>query len=313
MIKIIKSFSLLQPLVSLRLANTLNITCLVAILLNVWISPSLAADPFRTQQTRQIGNTTEEAFKAIFQQGNYPTAERYLKQAISQDAGEPLAYAMKASLAYTSENWTALDTYSRKTLETAKKLIAKDPLRGNLYVAVGHFLEGALTLKREGTIKGTPQALVKLRQVYDHLDKAEAIAKDDPELNLLKGYMDLMLAVNLPFANPEQAIQRLEKNAAPRYLVDRGIALAYRDMKKYDQALKYANRALQKTADNPELYYLKAQILRARANRSKNQALMQEAIAHFDKALAKKSQLPAGMVKQIKREHRKAKKSLNQQ
>ncbi len=313
MIKMIKSFSLIQPLVSLKLGNTLNITCLVAILLNVWMNPSLAADPFRTQQTRQISNNTEEAFKAIFQQGNYPNAERYLKQAISQDADEPLAYAMKASLAYTGENWAALDIYSRKTLEAAKKLVAKDPLRGNLYTAVGHFLEGASTLKREGTLKGTPQALGKLRQVYDHLDKAEAIAKDDPELNLLKGYMDLMLAVNLPFANPEQAIQRLEKNAAPRYLVDRGIALAYRDMKKYDQALEYANRALKKTADNPELYYLKAQILRARANKSNNKELMQQAIAHFDKALAKKSQLPAGMVKQIKREHRKAKSSLNKE
>ena len=315
--KMIKGFSFLQPLVSLKISkkisNILNLTFLVAILLNVWSNPSLAADPFRTKNTRQISNNTEKAFKAIFQQGNYSTAERYLKQAISQDEEDPLAYAMQASLAYTSENWSALEIYSRKTLETAKQLIGKDPLRGNLYTAVGHFLEGALTLKREGTLKGTPQALDKLRQVYDHLDKAEAIAKDDPELNLLKGYMDLMLAVNLPFANPEQAIQRLEKNAAPRYLVDRGIALAYRDMKKYDQALKYANRALKETAENPELYYLKAQILRARANRTKNQELMQEAIAHFDKALAKESQLPAGMVKQIKREHRKAKRSLSKE
>jgi tetratricopeptide (TPR) repeat protein len=289
----------------------LNITCLAAIILNVSTNPSLAADPFRTDKPRQIGNTTESAFKAIFQQGNYTAAEGYLKKAVSQDTEEPLAYAMKASLAYTNKDWGALDTYSRKTLDTAKKLIVKDPLRGNLYAAVGQFLEGALILVREGTVKGAPKALGILRQVYDHLDKAEAIAQDDPELNLLKGYMDLMLAVNLPFANPEQAIQRLEKNAAPQYLVDRGIALAYRDMKKYNQALDYANRALEKTADNPELYYLKAQILRAQAGKENNQKLMQEAIANFDRALAKQSQLPAATVKQIQRERRNAESSLN--
>ncbi|MDJ0618233.1 MAG: Sll0314/Alr1548 family TPR repeat-containing protein [Calothrix sp. MO_192.B10] len=308
----IKKFSLLQPLVSLKLASMVNIACLVAIWLSVGINPSLAADPFRSQRTRQIGNTTEEAFKAIFKQGNYPAAQRYLKQAISEDADEPLAYAMQAALAYTSKDWATLGTYSRKTLETAQKLIAQDPLRGNLYTAVGHFLEGALILVRQGTVKGAPQALGRLRQVYDSLDKAEAVAKDDPELNLVKGYMDLMLAVNLPFANPEQAIQRLEKNAAPQYLVDRGIALAYRDMKKYDRALEYANRALKKTADNPELYYLKAQILREKANKNKNKKLMQEAIANFDKTLAKKSQLPPGVVKQVQRERRRAGENLSQ-
>ena len=122
---------------------------------------------------------------------------------------------MKTSLAYSSKDWTALDTYSTKTRNTAKLLIPKDTLRGNLYAAVGHFLEATLILVREGTVKAAPWAFGILRQVYEHLDKAEAVNKNDPELNLLKGYMDLMLAVNLPFANPEQAIQKLEKNAAP--------------------------------------------------------------------------------------------------
>ncbi|MHC5934120.1 Sll0314/Alr1548 family TPR repeat-containing protein [Nostoc sp.] len=277
-----------------------------AIALNLWINPSLAGDPFRDREPHQIGDQTEAAFKAIFQQGNYPAGERYLQQAISKEPNEPLAYAMMASLAYGNKDWAKLDTYSQKTLETGEKLITSDPLRGNLYTAVGHFLKGAVVLTREGTVNGVPQAFSRLRQVYEYLDKAEAISANDPELNLIKGYMDLLLAVNLPFASPDQAIGGLEKNAAPKYLVDRGIALAYRDLKRYTQALEYVNRAIKTTSDNPEIYYLKAQILKELGQKEKSQQLFQEAIANFDKALTKKSQLPGDLVKQIERERSRA-------
>ncbi|MFM7367253.1 MAG: tetratricopeptide repeat protein, partial [Sphaerospermopsis kisseleviana] len=134
---------------------------------------------------------------------------------------------------------------------------------------------------------------------------------NDPELNLIKGYMNLMLAVNLPFISPDQAIEQLEQNAAPGYLVDRGIALAYRDLKKYPQALKYVDRALKNTSDNPEIYYLKAQILYLQGNKEKSQNVVKEAIAYFEKALTKKSQLPASLVKQIESERNQAKNRLN--
>ncbi|MEH2235692.1 Sll0314/Alr1548 family TPR repeat-containing protein [Nostoc sp.] len=277
-----------------------------AIALNLWVNPSLAGDPFRNREPHQIGDQTEAAFKAIFQQGDYPAAERYLQQALSKEPNEPLAYAMMASLAYGSKDWAKLDTYSQKTLETGKKLIPSDPLRGNLYTAVGHFLEGAVVITRQGTVNGVPQAFSRLRQVYEYLDKAEAISANDPELNLIKGYMDLLLAVNLPFASPDQAIGGLEQNAAPKYLVDRGIALAYRDLKRYSQALEYVNRALKTTSDNPEIYYLKAQILKELGQKEKSQQMIQEAIANFDKALTKKSQLPGDLVKQIERERKNA-------
>ena len=280
------------------------------IALNVSGNVALAGDPFPRSQPRNIGDNTEAAFKAVFEQGNYQTGQKYLQQAISTEANEPLAYALQASLANTKEDIAKLESYSAKTLNTAKKLISSDPLRGNLYAAVGHFLEGAVILTREGTVKGAPKALSRLREVYDHLDKAEAISPKDPELNLIKGYMDLMLAVNLPFANPQQAIQRLEQNAGPQYLVDRGIAIAYRDLKKYSQALKYVNRALKATSDNPELYYLKAQILREQGKKQKNPQIIKQAITHFDQALAKKSQLPASVVKQIQRERRRTAQSL---
>ena len=299
-----------QKTVPGRLAKLAQASFAVAIAL-MWVNPSLAADPFRTNDQRKIGDKTEAAFKAVFQQGNYKQAELYLRQAESSEPNEPLAYAMKASLAYVNNDLSALDTYSKKTLETGQNLIAVDPLRGNLYSAVGHFLEGAVILQRQGTVNGAPQALTRLRQVYQYLDKAEAVSANDPELNLIKGYMDLMLAVNLPFANPEQAIERLEKNASPQYLANRGVALAYRDLKQYSQALDYANRALKMTSDNPEMYYLKAQILQEQGKKEKSKPMIQEAIANFDKALAKKSQLPNGLVKQIESERRSATNRLN--
>jgi tetratricopeptide (TPR) repeat protein len=306
-----KQSSVVQLRIFVKLASLAKIVLTTALALNIWVNSALAADPFRTKEPRNIGDKTEAAFKAVFQQGNYQAAADYLQQALSTEPNEPLVSAMKASLAYTNDDLATFETYGKKTLQSAESLISTDPLRGNLYTAVGHFLEGALILKREDTINAVPKALTKLRQVYQYLDKAEAVSATDPELNLIKGYMDLMIAVNLPFSNPEEAIKRLEKNAAPQYLVDRGIAIAYRDLEKYEQALEYANRAIKVASDNPELYYLKAQILQAEAKKDKNQKMMLEAIENFDKALAQKSQLPEGVVKQIERERRKASERLN--
>jgi tetratricopeptide (TPR) repeat protein len=301
-----KRFCSPQSMYAFNLTKLANAGLAVFVTLSTGFGFAIAADPFRATQPRNIGDNTEAAFKAIFLQGDYQSADRFLQKAIATEPSEPLAYAMKASLAYTNNDIAGLDTYSKKTLETALKLIPSDSLRGNLYAAVGQFLGGAVILSRQGTVNGAPEALSRLRKVYELLDKAEAVSPQDPELNLLKGYMDLMLAVNLPFADPSQAIQRLEKNAAPQYLVDRGIAIAYRDLKQYDKGLQYADRALKTTPDNPEIHYLKAQILRAKANKDKNPTMMREAVSIFDKALTRKSQLPSGLVKQIERERRNA-------
>ena len=289
------------------------ITSATALTLSFWANPTLAQDPFRTNNPRPIGEKTEAAFKAIFEQGDYLAAERYLQQAQSSEPQEPLAYAMQASLAYTlKEDFNSLESYGRKTLEVAKQLMAKDPLRGNLYAAVGHFLQGAAVISREGTVKGMTQALAELRQVYEYMDKAEAVSPSDPELNLLRGYMDLMLATNLPFANPDQAITRLEKFAGPKHLAYRGLAIAYRDLKQHPQAIAAVDQAIQSAPENPELYYLKAQILASQGKRQNNQLLLREAVEHFDKAIAKKTQLPVSLVKQIERERRKTAQRIGQ-
>lgn len=261
--------------------------------LNFGVSSVQAVDPFRSTNPRKMGDRTETAFKAIFVDGNYPQAQQMLQQAKTSEPHEPLVYAMLASLAYIEQDLPALKTYGTQTRQKAEALIAADPLRGNLYTAVGYFLEGAANLlQQDNLMQGVPQALNTLQRVFQSFQQAEKIDATDPELNLLKGYMDLMLAVNLPFANPQDAIARLEKNAAPPYLAYRGIAIAYRDLDQLDKAQDYVDRAIAQTPDQPELHYLKAQILQKLKQR-------QAAQTHFQKALTKPDRLPKTLVAQI--------------
>ncbi len=276
-----------------------------AIAVSLWATPSLAKDPFRTSNLRPIGDKTELAFRSIFEQGNYKAAESYLNQA---EPNEPLAFALKASLAYSnsqdepdpSKKQAALDNfknYATQTRQTAEQLVKTDPLRGNLYIAVGNFLEGVYIVGTQGVVRGTPQALGKLQQSFKYLDEAEKIDPKDPELNLLKGYIDLLLAVNvsLPLSSPAQAIERLETYAAPRYLAERGLALGYRDLNQPDKALKAVDQAIAAAPKNPELSYLKAQILVRQGNNS-------QSIPFFEKALSQKDQLPNSLTTQIQKE-----------
>ncbi|MGV2830966.1 Sll0314/Alr1548 family TPR repeat-containing protein [Myxosarcina sp. GI1(2024)] len=269
---------------------------------------TLAADPFRENNAREIGELTETAFKTVFLQGNYKTVEAELDLAESEEFEEPLIHAMQASLAYTEENWSDLQQYALKTLETARVLSGEDPLRGNLYLAVGHFLNGAYLYQEEGAIA----AIEKLQLVFRHLDLAEDVDRDDPELNLIKGYMDLILAVNLPFSSPEQAIARFETYAAPNYLVNRGLAVAYRDLEQYERALEYADKALEIAPDNPEHYYLKGQILRQIGKRQQDITTLEAALENFTIAANRSEQLPESVVEPLEREIRQTQEKIDE-
>ena len=260
-----------------------------------------AKDPFRDKDARDIGEYTEKAFKTIFFKGDYKTVSKELNKAEVEEPNEPLTYAMLASLAYTEEDWETIKQYADKTLASAQELSNADPVRGNLYLGVGHFLDGAYVYEKEGALS----AINKLQQVFKYLDRAEDADPNDPELNLIKGYMDLLLAVNLPFSSPEQAIARFEDNAAPNYLVERGLAVAYRDLKDYDKALKYANKAIETAPENPEHYYLKGQILRKLGKQKQSVKILNRAIANFEQALAKSDRLPEFVLETLEREHRK--------
>ncbi len=280
----------------IRPHQLMTIASSVALLLGLWTTPSLAKDPFRASNMRQIGDQVSAAFDSVFAQGNYPQAREYLRQA---EDSEPMTHAMRASLAFTSGDLETFRLNATRTRETAEQLVSQDALRGNLYMAVGHFLEGAYLLLNDGTVRGTPKALGKLQEVFKYMKAAEKINQNDPELNLVKGYMDLMLAVNLPFADADDAIDRLEQYAGPRYLATRGIAFGYRDLGQYGKALDYINRALKDTPDNPEVHYTKAQILVLAAQQQSNPALYAEAAKSFKVAIQKPDQLPRTVVWQL--------------
>ncbi|MDA0267219.1 MAG: hypothetical protein O3A14_09710 [Cyanobacteria bacterium] len=261
------------------------------VMLQLGSLPALAGDPFRTSNPRNsISAPTEEAFYAIFRDGDYVTAKASL-EAADAAATDPLHHAMLASLAYLEGEAGLPELLNRAQLTqaAAEGLMATDPLRGNLYGAVGIFLEGAHVLQTQGIARGTPRALGMLQEVFDKMDAAEDIDANDPELSLIKGFMDLLLAVNLPFANPEDAITRLATHGRPDYIAQRGIAVGYRDLGEYDKALEAVNAALAavdaaKAGENtnPDLLQLKAQILWGLGNAQGSEAAYTEALGYVD-------------------------------
>ncbi len=275
-----------------------------AVLVSLLASPSFAKDPFRTSNPKPIGDKTEAAFRSIFEKGDYKSAKPLLAQA---EANEPLAYGLKALLAFNNfqtapdaQKPAALNefkTLASQTFESGNQLASSDPLRGNLYKAVGRFLEGGYVVSTQGFVRGTPEALTKLQQAFNFLDQAEKVNPQDPEVNLVKGYIDLLLSVNfnLPLSSPTDAIRRLEQFAQPRYLSYRGLAVGYRDLKQFDKAVQSVDQAIAAAPNNPDLKYLKAQILVRQGKKA-------ESVPLFQAALKQKAQLPDGTVAQIERE-----------
>lgn len=61
----------LPKIVTTQLSRLAKVAFAATLILNICINSSLAADPFRAKEPRNIGDKTEAAFKAIFEQGNY--------------------------------------------------------------------------------------------------------------------------------------------------------------------------------------------------------------------------------------------------
>jgi tetratricopeptide (TPR) repeat protein len=291
--------------VKLKMGLRWSLLASVALSVSFWGNLAWAGDPFRTTNPRDIGDNTEAAFESIFREGNYVEAKVYIEQATQTEPNEPLIYAMRSSIAYAEEDMETMKDYALKTQKVAQNLTATDPLRGNLYLAVGHFLEGGYIFKKQGPLG----AVQKLQVVLSYVEKAEAIDANDPEFNLLKGYLDLMLSVNLPFASPDQAIDKFEKYAAPQYMVDRAIATAYRDLDQYDMAITFMDKALKATPENPEVQYLKGQILRKKARSLEDTQplkveLLKQAFSYFEVAKQKETQLPKALLIPLNHDYR---------
>jgi len=273
--------------------------------LTLWLAPVQAGDPFRRKPPRPIDSQTEQLFEQVFVYGNYPQARAILAQLLPQNPTEPLVYALQAAIAYLDEDMTTMAQAAAQTMQAAQALQASDPLRGHLYVGVAHFLQGGViaTEHRKNLWPVVPQLLDKVRLAFAAFDQAALVNPNDPELNVIRGFADLLLAVNLPFSNLQDAVGRLERSGAPPYLVYRGLALVYRDLQRFPEALAAVDRALSAAPNHPELHYLKAQILAGQQNYS-------AAVQWFDQSLAMAAQLPPTLVQQIRRERERAQRRL---
>lgn len=259
----------------------------VAVLLPV--EAAFAADPFRNgADARPMGPEVEAAFNEFFCKGNYTNSRNLLTQARQAEPNEPIVYALLASVSYQEGDLAQVAEMAAKTRETAVALKASDPLRGNLYEGVGYGLEAAHRVLKDGVTVGLPRALPTLNKVFASIRAATKVDPADPELNLLNGYMDLLLT------RREKALEQFNRSA-PAYLAFRGQALTLRDMDRDRDALAAVDKAIDIACDNPELYYLKAQLL----NRTGDFA---QSLDYFNRALDGATNLPQELVTQMTRE-----------
>lgn len=255
------------------------------------------------------GANIERAKEAMFRDGDYAKAKQYLDLALKTDPNEPLTYAMSTLYPFSAGDFEQVKVYGDKTTKAAEQLMKTNPLRGNLYQGVGLAILGAYEMKKPNG--GALGALSKLQMVFEYMDKAKKLDPNNPELNLIKGYMDLLLAVNVPFADTNQAIEQL-KNAQPRYLALRGLYIGHRDLKEYDKANNAIDAARKIAPHNPELTYYKAQLLGIRGREQRNDKDLRESIKLFESAYQKHDGLLLSTIAQILSERCQAKSSLAQ-
>jgi len=276
---------------SLKILSTSLLAALVSV---ATVMPSFAADPFRTKNARPIGNETQKAFELMFKEGNYNAAVNQINAAIATEANEPLLFALRASTFFATEDYLGMQVAGQRVRKNAESLRGKDNLRAYIYLAASDLIEAGYIVKTQG-ISSAPRALPLVQSVLDYLQKAKDIDPNDPELNLIKGYVDMLIASVLPLSDLESALQSLRQFAAPDYLKWRGIALAYRDARRPDLAIDAVNKALASAPNNPELHYLKGQILWLQGGNN-----TAEAKKFFELALSKSKQMNPSLLAEIR-------------
>jgi tetratricopeptide (TPR) repeat protein len=255
----------------------------------------------------QQGSNVDRAKEAMFRDGDYAKAKEYLNLALKTEPNEPLTYAMSTLYPFSAGDFEKVKIYGDKTVKAAEQLMLTNPVRGNLYQGVGLAILAVYEMKKENG--GALGALSKLQMVFEHIDKAKTLAPNNPELNLIKGYMDLLLAVNVPFSDTSQAIEQL-KNAEPKYLALRGMYIGHRDLKEYDKANTAIDNARKLAPQNPELTYYKAQLLGIRGREQHNESDLRASIQLFESAYQKRDGLLLSTIAQILSERCQAKSSL---
>ena len=278
------------------LFKSVSVSMLAALVTAATIMPSWAADPFRTSNKRAIGNETQKAFELMFKDGNYTEAVRQLDVAIKTEASDPLLFALRASTFYAKEDYLGMQVAGKRVRSNAEALKGKDNLRAYIYIAASELIEAGYIVKTEG-LSSAPRVLPMVQSVFDNIQKAKDIEPNDPELNLIKGYIDMLIASVLPLSDLETALESLKQYAAPDYLKWRGIALAYRDARQPELALNAVNTALSSAPNNPELHYLKGQVLWMRGGSN-----IPEAKKQFELALSKSKQMNPSLVVEVRQQ-----------
>jgi tetratricopeptide (TPR) repeat protein len=278
--------------------ESVSASLLVVLIAAATAMPSWAADPFRSQNARAIGSETQKAFELMFKEGNYTAAVKQLDLAVRTEANDPLLFALRASTFYAKEDYLGMQVAGKRVRTNAEALKGKDDLRAYIYLAASDLIEAGYIVKTEG-VSSAPRALPLVQSVFDNIQKAKDIDPNDPELNLIKGYIDMLIASVLPLSDLESALESLRQYAAPDYLKWRGIALAYRDARKPEPALDAVNKALVSAPNNPELHYLKGQVLWMQGGSSIPTAKKQ-----FELALSKSKQMNPSLLAEIRQQCR---------
>jgi tetratricopeptide (TPR) repeat protein len=287
--------------------NQLNLTITSAIAgTKPVIYNSNMVSPQAGNKKKQVSNV-ERAKESMFLDGDYVKAKQYLNAALQSEPNEPLTYAMNTLYPFSSGDFEKVKEYGEKTTKAAEQLMQTNPMRGNLYQGVGLAILGAYEMKKANG--GALGALSKLQKVFEYIDKAKKLDPNNSELNMIKGYMDLLLAVNVPFSDTSQAIEQL-KNAEPRYLALRGMYVGYRDLKEYGKASMAIDSALKLAPNNPELIYYKAQLLGIRGREQKNETDLRDSIKLFEIAYQQRDRLLLATLAQILSERCQAKSAL---
>ena len=281
-----------------RPLKLISASLLAALVSAVTAMPSFAADPFRSNNPRDIGSETQKAFVLMFKEGNYVAAVKQLDVAVKTEANEPLLFALRASTFYAKEDYLGMRVAGQRVRANAQALKGKDNLRAYVYLAASDLIEAGYIVKTEG-VSSAARALPLVQSVFDNIKQAQDIDPSDPELNLIKGYIDMLIASVLPLSDLETALSSLKQYAAPDYLKWRGIALAYRDARKPELALDAVNKAIAAAPNNPELTYLKGQVLWMQGGNNIPTAKKQ-----FELALTKAKQLNPSLLTEIREQCR---------
>jgi tetratricopeptide (TPR) repeat protein len=83
-------------------------------------------------------------------------------------------------------------------------------------------------------------------------------------------------------------------------------------LKQYDKALDFVDTALSIAPNNPELFYLKGQILRKIGKNQQKLDVLEQALSHFDRAITQQAQLPHFVIESLNHEREQTKEKIDE-